>query len=989
MNQSGRVTWKAPPGNWTLMRFGYTPTGAMNKAAPDKGIGLECDKMNISAIDFHFNQMMIRVLPFLKTWKGSHKIGLEIDSYEAGAQTWTKNLPGEFFKKRKYQIHKFLPALTGRVVKSEDHTERFLWDFRRTLSDLIAENYYGRFAELCLKNGFTSYIQPYDKGPFEEMQIGSKADVPLGEYWYGLSSILQGNQTIRRTPKLASSIAHLNGRRLAGVEAFTSEPESSRWQEYPFALKATGDLLFTKGINKMLIHCFVHQPHPSAAPGMTMGPWGIHFDRTNTWFTRSKEWLLYNARCQYLLQQGYQVADLAYFTGEESNVYTKSERDQLKPIPPDGIDYDLINAETILHRIRIENGWIVLPEGTRYRALVLQDYKAISIELLKMLRTLVQNGMVLFGKKPEYHLGARENQNEFYEISNQLWDQIDGKTFTKKTFGRGFVTWSESNDLLQQLSLSKDFMYTSKSGDAPVLYLHRKSGDIDFYFICNQRRTHEEVMCSLRVKGMKPEIWDAVTGRIIQVAVYDLKDDGVDMPVQLEPYGSKFIVFRSPASEDRIRSIIKDEIVLFQTKHYPPTTRKLYADYKNSFNIIFQAKPEMNIMTSISSHMGDLKHPYTDFFAIYPAPGEKLYGKGHATAGIAVGRNGVAVWENSTVPELVLVMETPISGWTNIALIYNDGIPSVFVNGKFDKGKKSSYIVHPSSSQAFIEEGATYFNGDMTDPKYLPEVSLQEISKQSILTEKNLPLSFPMFQFDGHQKKPLLQVFENGAYKLERNNGTERIISVRNVNAAIDLNHNWRVKFPPGSGAPHEITLNELHSLHESEVEGVKYFSGTASYKTNFYNFLIYSGDERLILDLGRVEVMAQVVLNGKDFGILWKRPYRIDISEGIINGKNELEVKVTTLWPNRLIGDEQLPDPDEFTLAGSNGLEQLGGAGLEDRIGKPIKKLPQWYVLRKSKPEDGRVTFTTWKHYKNDDPLLESGLIGPVKLYTAMNILL
>ncbi len=227
VHENGKIDWDAPQGDWTILRIGYTAVGTMNHAAPDTGVGLECDKYSKAAFDFHFNKMMENLLPALKPLAEQGKVGLEIDSYEAYMQNWTEKFPEEFEKRRKYNLLQYLPTLTGRVVDSIDITERFLWDFRRTQADLIAENYYGRFSELCHQHKIKSYIQPYDKGPFEEMQIGSKVDVNLGEYWYGLSSILQGNLRIYRTPKLAASIAHVNDQKIIGAEVFTSEPESS------------------------------------------------------------------------------------------------------------------------------------------------------------------------------------------------------------------------------------------------------------------------------------------------------------------------------------------------------------------------------------------------------------------------------------------------------------------------------------------------------------------------------------------------------------------------------------------------------------------------------------------------------------------------------------------------------------------------------------------------------------------------------------------
>ena len=370
MDNDGILKWNAPPGDWTILRIGSTLTGRLNRAAPDNGLGLECDKYSRIAIDFHFNKMIEQLLPAIQPLAAKGKMGLEIDSYEAGMQNWTIDFQQEFEKRCGYNLLKFLPAVAGgRVVGNVDITERFLWDFRRVQADLIAENYYGRFQELCHQHGFTAFIEPYDQGPMEEMQVGSKADVPVCEFWNGFFSIMPVIPPTRRTPKLASSIAHTNSQKVVGAEAFTAEPESARWQEYPFALKAVGDKAFTKGVNRMIIHRFAHQPHPSVAPGMTMGPYGISFERTNTWWNQGKSWLSYLTRCQSLLQQGQFVADLVYFTGEDANMYTRVTPDELNPVPPEGYDYDLINAETILKSVKIIDNRIVLTNGMTYRIL--------------------------------------------------------------------------------------------------------------------------------------------------------------------------------------------------------------------------------------------------------------------------------------------------------------------------------------------------------------------------------------------------------------------------------------------------------------------------------------------------------------------------------------------------------------------------------------------------------------------------------------------
>src|SRR5829696_1034666 len=435
MDKEGFLQWNAPVGNWTVLRIGFTPTGTLNRAAPDNGVGLECDKYSRSAFTIHFNKMMEHLFPITERLAAKGKMGLEIDSYEAGTQNWTPGFEQIFQKQRGYDLLQYLPALAGgRIVDSVEVTERFLWDLRRVQADLIAENYYGCFHELCHKHGFTAYVEPYDSGPMEEMQIGSRADSNLCEFWNGISSVFPAKTPVLRTPKLVASIAHINGQKIVGAEAFTAEPDSGRWQEYPFSLKAVGDKAFVKGVNRIVIHRYTHQPHASASPGMTMGPWGIFFERTNTWFNQSKPWLRYLARCQHMLQQGRFIADIVYFTGEDANMFTQVNPDELYPLPPEGYDYDLINAETIFKKVRIINNQIVLADGMKYRIFILQNYKAVTLELLYKLRDLVKDGMIMVGEKPVRSAGLthyRDNDTEFNRVANELWGTVDSSAETQ------------------------------------------------------------------------------------------------------------------------------------------------------------------------------------------------------------------------------------------------------------------------------------------------------------------------------------------------------------------------------------------------------------------------------------------------------------------------------------------------------------------------------------------------------------------------------
>jgi hypothetical protein len=678
-----------------------------------------------------------------------------------------------------------------------------------------------------------------------------------------------------------------------------------------------------------------------------------------------------------MLQQGRFSADLLYFAGEDANMYTKALAGDLKPQPPGGYAYDMINAEAIFKKVKIVNNEIVLTDGMKYQVFVYQDFKIVTLALLRKLKELVFQGMTLVGEKPEHAAGLRDEDGEFKEVVKELWGDSNSKT--GKKFGKGRVFSGQPlTSVLQQLDIKPDFEYSSRSGNAPVMYTHRKMEDGDIFFISNQRRTYEELVCTFRIKNKQPELWDPVTGKTAQLLFYEMTDDRVRIPVNLVPCGSVLVVFRNAASSRHLHSVAKDNEVVLSTKNFPVVSGKLYQQDANSFTIAFWAKPEINILLDPVFTMGAIAQPWTEYYAIYPPPGNKLHGVGHATCGVTVGRNGIAVWENADGdPGLVLAAPVAIAGWSHIAIKYEDGVPAIYFDGKpVSKGKKSKSIVHPAPDKAYLTEGASYYNGDMSKPLvYKEALSEEDINKLTTLTP--LMESYPFVVEIADGRKPGLLIRQNGNYTLHDTVDKTITFSVSGIEKPIELNGAWEVNFPPNLGAPAQIILPELISLHKHPDTGVKYFSGSAVYTKTFSLANKSASNIHWLLDLGSVEVIAEVNLNGHDFGILWKRPYEIDVTDALQNGVNKLKVTVTNLWPNRLIGDEQLPDPDKFTPGG-------GASGRDGMIGGYIEQLPGWYVNGQPKPADGRITFTTWKHYTKDSPLLESGLIGPVRLLQA-----
>jgi len=756
MQSDGTLKWDVPAGEWTIVRFGHTSNGELCGGPWN---GLDVDKLTPEGVKLGWSGMMKPTIERLGPLVGKTLIRCEFDSWEVGAQNWTPKMAEEFRKRRGYDPMPFLPAITGRRVDSPDCTERFLWDLRRTVSEMIAENFFRPFTELCHRNGLESMVEPY-YGPFESMYSGAQVDIPTAEFW-------QDSDT--ESVKMVSSIGHGYGKRIIAAESFTGIPEKhGRWLDDPYSMKAFGDQMFCRGINQYYFHCSVHQPWLNRAPGMTLGCYGIHLNRGNTWFKWAGPWMQYLTRCQYLLRQGRVLADVAYFCGQNAPVSDRKGN----PATPPGYYWDDINTDLLMNHAKVVNGRIVLDSGASYAVLVLPpEDPQMTPEFLTKIRDLVKDGATLVGTRPTCSPSLQnypECDQKVQALAAELWGDIDGKSVTQRVVGKGQVVLGKSlQDVLAGLNVAPDCI---SSKDFDFIHLGLDVGG-DAYFLSNQADRPMQQECSFRVSGKKPELWYPDTGKIEPAPAYTVKSGRVIVPLEFDPRGSVFVVFREPDAT-------KDHVV---------------------------------------------------------APKQRLV----------------------------------------------EGGPPITIEGS------------------------------------------------------------------------------------------------------------WKLSFPPNLGAPESVMLDRLISWPEHADSGVKYFSGTAVYRKTFEmpnaelrmpngrkdsgNSEFGTRNSKLLLDLGRVEVIAEVLLNGKSLGTLWKPPFRVDVTDALKDGANELEVRVTNQWPNRLIGDEQLPEDIAYGK-----FDQKWGQGIDS-----TKDWPQW--LKEGKPSPtGRIAFSTWRHFTKDSPLIPSGLIGPVRLVTA-----
>ncbi|MDR0541855.1 MAG: glycoside hydrolase family 2 [Dysgonamonadaceae bacterium] len=515
----GTITWDVPAGEWLIMRTGMTPTGVTNTPAPKEGTGLEVDKMNKEHVAAHFDAFLGEILRRIPAEdRKSFKVIVE-DSYETGGQNFTDGMIEAFSERYGYDPVPYLPAMQGYVVGSPDLSERFLWDLRRLIADKVAYDYVGGLREIGHKHGLTTWLENYGHWGFpgEFLQYGGQSDEIGGEFW---TTGDLGNIECRA----ASSCAHIYGKTAVSAESFTSGADIGH---YPAELKRRGDWSFTEGINKTLMHVYIQQPCDNQYPGIDAW-FGSEFNRQNVWFGQFDLFVQYLRRCNYLLQQGLNVADVAYFIGEDAPKMTGITEPKL----PKGYNFDYINSEVIIRDLQVKNGRLVLPHGVSYRLLVLPPQKTMRPELLRKIEQLVADGAVILGPKPSVSPSMKDYPNadkQVKELADKLWNT--GEILSGKSM----------EEMFSMLNIVPDC--GSKQED-PILYAHRTMGNTEIYFITNQSDKPVQVMPQFRVKNRKPELWNPVNGSARDLPAFEQHGEITSVPLQLETFESVFIVFR-------------------------------------------------------------------------------------------------------------------------------------------------------------------------------------------------------------------------------------------------------------------------------------------------------------------------------------------------------------------------------------------------------------------------------------------------------------
>jgi len=551
VKSDGTLNWDVPPGQWTIISTGHVATGAdVRCVLPEVGYVLEVDWLSRKATDFHFKNLGELLVKEAGPLAGKTLKYFVTDSFEDGYPNWTDDFLKEFRKYRGYDPTPYLPVFAGRIVGNAEISDRFLYDYRKTVADCFADNSFGRLAELTHPYGVK--IQCEAAGPswsgtvcMDGLKNLGRCDNPMGEFWNEPQGVVRDGQNL--VGKQTATASHVYGKRTASAEAFTG---GKHWQQSPGILKPIADRAFCEGINRFVFHTMTSTRPKDGLPGYEYGA-GTHFNPNVTWWQQAAEpWLKYVNRCQALLQRGLFVGDVLYYNGDWAPNFVDIKHTD--PSLGKGYDYDVCNTEVLLTRLSVKNGKIVLPDGMSYQLLSLPDIKTMPVEVIDKIKDLVEAGATVVGPKPERDPGLLnfpESDEHVRKIAGDLWGNIDGVTVKERNAGHGRVITGKSlRDILMSDGILPDFKAVSPDTSTFIDFIHRTTPEAELYFLANRKEKTEIINGIFRVQDRKPELWDPVSGKRWALPEFQIKNGRTTIPIEFKPYESMFILFPKKSS---------------------------------------------------------------------------------------------------------------------------------------------------------------------------------------------------------------------------------------------------------------------------------------------------------------------------------------------------------------------------------------------------------------------------------------------------------
>jgi hypothetical protein len=908
LSPEGRLVWDVPAGDWTILRMGRTLTGQTSRPAPEPGLGFESDKFDKAALDAHFESFVGTLLKTVGEPKHRDRglTTVHFDSWEMSSQNWSQEFRTEFLRRRGYDPLRFLPAMLGRVVDSVEVSERFLWDLRRTAQELVIENHALRLKELGRRHGMALSIEPYDLNPAGDLALGGVADVPMCEFWskgYGFASEYSCFEAV--------SAAHTMGRPIIGAESFTSHQDA--WRQFPASMKGQGDWALCAGINRIVFHRYQHQPSLDLAPGMTFGPYGVHWERTQTWWDMVPAYHKYLARCQTMLRRGLPVADILYLDAEDAPMVFRPPSSALREGLPDrkGYNFDGCAAGALIERASAKDGRIVFPNGMSYRLLVLPRLPTMTPELLRKIGQLVKDGANVLGVPPAKSpslVGYPKCDQEVSNTAASIWRD-------RNVVRDATVSMPSPASALA----SAKWIWVNEGNPAAAAPVGSR------YF----RRTF------------------ATTGEVSAATFTMTADNSFHVRVNGRPIGGGDN-FHQQFTLDAAPAIKAGENLI-------EVTAENGGDAPNPAGLIGTLAVEFRDGTKLvvstdgqwtgSASPGEPGGPALELAAWNAAPWH--LGTGAAAFDLYPDYESTA--------RILADLGVPPDFETTGDLRYIH---------RREKGADIYFVGNRTAAPTELE--CTFRVAgrppELWDPVTGERRALPEFREQDGRTTVPLRFAphqsyFVVFRNAGVPPSGGPTTATSGDGPAKAGTPTANFPTLQPV---CDIAGPWEVSFDPKWGGPsNAVTFAALEDWTRRPEEGIKFYSGRAVYRKIFdlsegtrvegrgadaistapLDPRPSTPSPRLSLDLGRVSVMARVRLNGRDLGVAWCEPWQVGIPKGLLQpAGNRLEIEVANLWVNRLVGDAALPD-------------------------------------------DRRLTSTTWSPYRKDSPLLESGLLGPVRV--------
>ncbi len=531
MSADGTLNWEVPEGNWMVMRLGSSLTGRQNHPASPAATGLEVDKLDKAAVGRYINTYLDMYKDATGGLMGEKGLGFMIlDSYEAGHMNWTNTLPTEFKNRRGYDLVSWIPVLSGRIIKDVASSEKFLWDFRKTIGELISENHYDVIGDELHKRKMKRYTESHEGGRIylaDGMDVKRNADIPMSAMWTPGSLAGGSDEEVRSEADIreSASVANIYGKPFVAAESMTSIQNAFSF--HPEKLKRTADLELASGLNRFVIHTSVHQPLDDKKPGFSLGPFGQYFTRHETWAEYAKPWMDYLARSSYMLQQGSNIADVLYYYGENTNI-TWICREKLPEIPQ-GHEFDFVNATALLNAFHVKDGKLVAKSGNKYELLMLDESaQYMTLPVLQQIKTYVEAGIKLVGNRPVRSPSLSDNDEEFQKIADELWQ-------------------NENIIRFENANLHPDVIITKTK--SKILFRHRQTASQDIYWLNNRNELATDAEISFRISGKVPELFDPQTGKTNKIS-YRKEEGRTIIPLKFESWGAFFIVFNGKTNSD-------------------------------------------------------------------------------------------------------------------------------------------------------------------------------------------------------------------------------------------------------------------------------------------------------------------------------------------------------------------------------------------------------------------------------------------------------